>query len=391
SNTFTVTADSTASVGSAQIQIENLASAHKLVSTNSYAGPTTAVGAGTMNISVGSSSFSVNIVGGQNNTLAGIRDAINNATGNKGVTASIMTVSNGSGGTVSHLVLSADESGAANAINVTVTGDADGNDTDAAGLSSFVNANMQVKGTATDAKMIVDGFEVYSSSNVFKDAIQGVSITAVKANPGVVETVNVGVDKTAIKTNLATFVEQFNALAETLDYLTKYDPETEEAGLLTGDSTTRFIESQLRRTITNAVSELGGSSFNSLASIGITTQRDGTLKLDSTKLDKALASNFDDVAQLLGGEHGIAKKLDKALDGMLKTGGLISSRNSTFMSQLEDIDEQREKLETRIASYEERLRRQYSSLDMIVSNLNSTGDYIQQQMDSIAGISRSKK
>ncbi|HEX4938299.1 MAG TPA: flagellar filament capping protein FliD [Candidatus Kapabacteria bacterium] len=387
---FTVTADNTASVGSSQIEIVNLASAHKMVSTANFAGPTTAVGAGTMTISLGSASFNVQIVGGQNNTLAGIRDAINNATGNTGITASILTVSNGMGGTQSKLVLSADDTGTANTISVAVTGDSDGNDTDNVGLSAFLNANMEQKSTAANALIRVDGFDVTSSTNVFKNAIQGVTLTAVKANPTVNETLTVGINKTAIKDNLALFVENFNALSETLKFLTKYDPETQEAGLLTGDSTVRSIETQLRRTITNVVEGLD-SNFSSLASLGITTQRDGTLKLDSTKLDSALTTNFDDVANLLGGEDGIAKKLDSTLNNFLKTGGLISTRNETFLKQLKDIDSQRERLELRMTSYEERLRAQYAAMDAIVANLNSTGDYVAQQMESISQITAKKK
>lgn len=387
---FTVSADNTASVGSSQIEIVNLASAHKMVSTANFAGPTTAVGAGSMTISLGSTSFDVEIVGGQNNTLAGIRDAINSATGNTGITASILTVSNGVGGTQSKLVLSADDTGAANTISVAVTGDSDGNDTDNVGLSAFLNANMEQKSTAADALVRIDGFDVTSSTNVFKNAIQGVTLTAVKANPTVNETLTVGINKTAIKENLALFVENFNALSETLKFLTKYDPETQEAGLLTGDSTVRSIETQLRRTISNVVEGLD-SNFSSLASLGITTQRDGTLKLDSTKLDSALTTNFDDVANLLGGEDGIAKKLDSTLNNFLKTGGLISTRNETFLKQLKDIDSQRERLEMRMTSYEERLRAQYAAMDAIVANLNSTGDYVAQQMESISQITNRKK
>lgn len=386
---FTVSANNTASVGSSQIEVVNLASAQKLVSTANFAGPDAAVGAGTLSISVGSTSFDVEIVGGQNNTLAGIRDAINEAADNPGVTASILTVSDGMGGTVSKLVLSSDETGASNAISVAVTGDSDGNDTDNVGLSSFLNANMEEKSAATDALVRVDGYDVTSSTNVLDGAIQGVTITLLEANPGVQESLDVSINKSAIKENLALFVENFNALADTLNFLTDYDADTQEAGLLTGDSSVRSIENLLRRTITNAVSELGGS-FNSLASIGITTQRDGSLALDSTKLDKALNSNFDEVAELLGGENGIAKKLDGTLNNILKSGGIISSRNNTFLEQLKDIDAQREKLEMRMTSLEERLRAQYSAMDLIVANLNSTGDYITQQMESISQITKKK-
>lgn len=388
-SSFTVSASNTASVGSSQIEVVNLASAHKLISTANFASPDAAVGAGRLTISVGSASFDVDIIGGENNTLAGIRDAINEKVDNSGVTASILTVSDGMGGTVSKLVLSADETGAANAISVAVTGDSDTNDLDNSGLSAFLNANMDQAGDPLDALIRVDGYDVTSSDNVLEDAIQGVTITLLEANPGVEETLDVSINKSAIKENLTLFVENFNALADTLNFLTDYDAETKEAGLLTGDSTVRSIENLLRRTITNAVSELGGT-FNSLASIGITTQRDGSLKLDSAKLDKALNGNFDEVAELLGGENGIAKKLDGTLNNILKTGGMISTRNNTFLEQLKDIDSQREKLEMRMTSLEERLRAQYSAMDLIVANLNSTGDYITQQMESISQITKKK-
>ena len=386
---FTVSGNNTASVGSSKIEVVNLASAHKLVSTADFTGPDDAVGAGKLTISSGGVSFDVDIVGGQNNTLAGIRDAINDAADNPGVTASILTISDGMGGTLSKLVLSADETGAANAITVAVTGDSDGDDLDNNGLSAFLNANMDQKSDPLDALIRVDGYDVTSTTNVVEDAIQGVTLTLLEANPGIEETLNVSIDKSAIKQNLTLFVENFNALSDTLNYLTDYDSETKEAGLLTGDSTVRSIETQLRRTLTNAVEELGGN-FNSLASLGITTQRDGTLKIDSSKLDKALNSNFDDVANLLGGEFGIAKKLDTSINNFIKTGGLISGRNNTFLEQLKDIDAQREKLDMRMTSYEERLRNQYAALDLIVANLNSTGDYITQQMEAISKITTKK-
>ena len=387
---FTVSATSSASVGSSQIEIVNLASAHKMVSSANFTGADAAVGAGTLNIAVGSESFDVTIVGGQNNTLAGIRDAINNSESNLGVTASILTVSDGMGGTVSKLVLSADDTGAANAITVSVSGDSDGNDTDNVGLSSFLNANMDQKGTAQDALIRVDGYDVTSSSNTFENVIQGVTLTAIEANPGVNENLNVSIDKTAIKTNLTTFVENFNALAETIKFLTKYDPEANEAGLLTGDSTVRSIENQIRRMITGTVEGVDGA-FNSLVSLGITTQRDGTLKLDSAKLDTALNNNFDDVAKLLAGDNGIAKKLDTTVNDFIKTGGLISNRNATYTKQLKDIDEQGERLKMRMTSLEERLRSQYAAMDSLVANLNSTGDFISRQMDSISQITSKKK
>lgn len=387
-NAFTVTADSSAAIGSSNIQITQLASAHKMASNASYETPNSAVGAGTLNISSGGASFSVDITAGENNTLVDIRNAINDAEGNTGVTASILTVSDGSGGTQSKLVLSSNETGAANEITVSVTGDADGNDTDGTGLSALVSANMTQTSAAQDAVMMVDGFEVTSSTNEFRNSIQGVTINALKVTePDTSETVSVSIDKTAIKENLAKMVESFNVLSDTIGFLTDYNAAENEAGLLTGDSTVRAIENQIRRTLTDAV-DVAEGGFGSLASIGITTQRDGKLGIDDAKLDEALSQNFDQVADLLGGEDGIAKRLDDRLNDYLKTGGLLSGRSDTAQEQLKSIEEQRSQLTLRIASFEERTREKFSAMDAIVAQLNNTGDFLTQQLSSIANITK---
>ncbi len=393
---FTATATSGAAVGTTQISIDQLASNHKLVSTASFAGPTTAVGAGTLQISVGGESFDVLIEGGKNNTLAGIRDAINDSELNTGVTASILTVTDEFGVSQSKLVLTADDSGKANAITVAVTGDSDNDNLNNSGLSAFTfdgagGGYLEQKSPAEDAKITIDGaFEVYSDTNVFEGVIQGVTINAAQADPGTTHTLTIGLDKTAINERLNTFVEAFNTLSDTLNFLTDYDTETQEAGLLTGDFAARTIESQIRRTIGSMI-EGATSSYSSLASIGITTQRDGSLALDSEKLNSALNKNFDDVADLLAGDKGIVKTIDDKLEAFLRSDGLLASRNKTFLSQLKDIDEQRLNLNRRVESFEERIRKQYTNLDILVGQLQSTGDYVSQQLDIIkAGITGKK-
>ena len=394
SDTFTATATSGAAVGSSTIQVTQLASNHKIVSNVSFSGPDAAVAAGKLTIGLGSDSFEVDIVGGQNNTLAGIRDAINDAADNPGITASILTISDGAGGTLSKLVLTADESGDGKNITVTASGDSDGSDVDDNGLSAFNftdenNGNMIQKSKAQDAKMLVDGFLVASSTNVFENAIQGVTINALAAAPGEDETLTIALDKSAISERMNTFVSAFNVLSDTLDFLTDYDVETQEAGLLTGDFATRTIETQIRRTLSSAID--GNGAFTSLAAIGVTTQRDGSLALDSTKFNSALNSNFDDVADMLAGDNGIVKSLDDRLESFLRSDGVIASRNSTFQTQLKDISDQREQLALRMESFEARLRLQYTNLDILVGQLQSTGDFVTQQLDIIkAGITGKK-
>ena len=396
--TFTATASSGAAVGTTDIQVTQLASNHKLVSNANFTSTSDEVGTGDITLSLGGVGFTINVISGENSSLLGIRDAINDNTENPGITASILTVSDGAGGTVSKLVLTADETGEDNNITVSVSGDSDGNDTDDSGLSAFAFAgegqpgsSMIQKSPAQNAELLLDGeFVVTSNTNQFSDAIEGVTITALKADTENTETMTIALDQTAITERLNEFVEAFNTLSDTLAFLTDYDVDTGEAGLLTGDFVARTIETQLRRAVSDVVED-ATSGFNSLASIGITTQRDGSIALDESKLNTALANNFDDVAELLAGEEGIVKRLDDKIDTFLRSDGAISSRTKTFQTQLDDIDEQRIRLDRRIASFEERIRAQYTNLDILVGQLQSTGDFVTQQLDIIkAGLTGKK-
>ena len=166
---FTATASSDAVAASYSIEFLNsnanhqLAQAHKMNSTNFIDATTTSTGAaGIMQIDVGSDSFTID-VDGSNDTLQGIRDAINNAAGNDNlVTASIIKVSD----TESRLILTANNTGANNAITLT---DNSGN------VASTLA--MTTKDAAQNAKLSIDGFLIERSSNVIDDAIEGVTIT----------------------------------------------------------------------------------------------------------------------------------------------------------------------------------------------------------------------
>lgn len=385
---FTATAGSGAVSGATTIQVEQLASSHKLVSSD-YADNDTVVGQGDLTISVGSDSFTVNI-DNSNSTLSGIRDAINEAADNTGVTASILKVDDplNPGETVSKLVFTSDDTGEDNALTITVANDPTGTDIDTDGLSNLVyeagvTENLTELTLAQDALIKVDGFDVSSSTNVFSDAIPGVTINALSADPGVSYDLKVAEDKTAVKDKVKDFVQALNEYKVAYDFLTEVDLESKEAGLLTGDSTARGIHSAITRGITSVVSD-GTGDYTTLASIGISITREGDYELDDSILSDALEADFDAVSELIAGENGVVNGLDDDLDSFLQTGGIISSRNDTFEAQLKDISEQRVNLELRIESVEKRLRQQFTNMDIIVAQFNSTGSFLTQQLESIA-------
>lgn len=396
---FTATASSTAVPATANIRVEQLAQTHKLVSQAGFAGLDSAVGAGTLTIGVGDESFAVTITGGVNNTLAGIRDAINEAADNKGVKASILTVDDidNPGEKISKLVLTANKSGSDSALTVQVTDDADGNNTDTVGLSRLAYdpdsmvTNMAELAQARDAQIYVDDFLVTSSTNVFENVIQGVTINAVSADPGETYQLNVSVDKSAVQKKLTDFVTAYNEFLTGFKFLTDYNAAEKEAGLLTGDSTARGILSQVQRTLGSVIGD-AQEGFSSLGQIGVVLKKEGKglLELDTSKLSSALNNNFDAVGNLIAGDEGVLASLDKQLDSFVKTGGVIASRNATFQSQLNDITEQRNALNLRVESVEKRLRAQFTAMDILVAQFKNTGDFITQQMESINPNSRKK-
>ena len=128
------------------------------------------------------------------------------------------------------------------------------------------------------------------------------TITLLDAEPGETFTLTIANDTAATTGRIKNFVDQYNALAKTIAALRSYEPATKKAGPLLGDAMLRGIEGELRTKLTDTVSGLTGS-YQSLASIGITTEKDGTLKLDAAKLNAAMTSNYDGVAALFGSDH----------------------------------------------------------------------------------------
>lgn len=391
SKIFTATATSDAVVGNYDIQVIDLAKAHKLVS-KSFTDPNTIIGTGTLTITQGSKSFSVDAGTG---SLSDIRDAINDAADNTGVTASILTVDDGVGGTESKLVFTTTETGADSQLSISVADDDTANEDDA-GLSQLfyqdgsANNRLTQLDPAQNGKITIDGFAVSSKNNTFSDAIEGVTITAISETEDPLidppETLSVSLDTFNVKTKITEFVEVFNLLSSTLDQLTSVNGASGTGGLLTGDATTRTLEDQIRRLLFSEAEGLS-SLTNNLVDIGITTTDEGKLTVDDDILTTALNERFDEIGQLFAGEAGVATKLDDLLDRYLNTSdGIIKAREDGFDTQLEGIQEDRETLARRLERIETRMRQQFAGLDALVAQLTSTGNFLTQQLDNTSKI-----
>ncbi len=366
--TFTASATSASSAGRYAIEVVQLAQAGKSASAG-YSGSSAVVGTGTLSISVGSATLDLEIDSGSN-TLAGIRDAINSASNNPGVTASIV---NGSGG--AQLVLSAKQSGLANAFSVSASGGDGGLDTFVAGLTE---AN-----PARDAIVRIDSVEVSAASNKISTAIDGVTLNLAKAQPGQTLSLEVGVDRAAISSSLNGFVNAYNNYVTLRSQLTAYDASTGKKGALLGDATLRSIDASLSRTLQATGYGAGSNPLGTLSELGVRVQVDGKLSLDATALGTALDSGTDRVAALFSGSNGVATALSSQLQSWLDSGGTFDSRNQSLDQRVRQLDDSQARLDARMVSVQARYQAQFSKLDSLLSSLNNTSTFLTQQLASL--------
>lgn len=371
------TASTAAQPASYRIEVERLASAHRLYTE--FATQDDIVGTGTLTLSLGGNAFSV-AIDSENSTVAGIAAAINAASNNAGVTATVVN-----GVTGARLLLSGTATGASNSIVVTQSG-GDGGLAAIAYDPGNAIANLTEFQAAVDARVLVDGFAVESATNSIDAAISGVTIDLAATNEvGETTTVTVGYDRAGAKDTVNRFVESYNALIATVDKLASTNLESGERGPLFGDAGLRNVVFQLRRELNSPVNGLDGP-FSLLQQIGIGTTLDGELELDSTKLDAAFDGAFDAVGQLFAtADVGLAARLDALLAPYLESDGVLDGRTSSLQSSVASIGDRREALAIRLAAVEERLLRQFNALDSLLAQLQSTSSFLDQQLRSLPG------
>jgi len=363
---FTASVDSNALAGSYAVDVQALAERDK-IAFGPYADSSSTVGSGTLNLSVGSESFSLTV--GAGDTLADVRNAINESSDNTGVTATIVNSDDGA-----RLVLSSNETGTDNALEVTVTGDGDGNDSDNAGLSAltYVSGGTNYAtsiSTANDAVVEIDGFTVTSSSNTISDAVDGISFTAKSLGAANLEVTR---DDEAILEAVNQFADAFNALRDEID--------SQRSGQLEADSTLLSIEQSIFNVL-NAGSDISGSDFKYLIEAGVSINEEGVMEVDSAAVSETLSSDFNSFVNLFSAEgEGYAARLESLADGWLANDGLIDAREEGLNTQLDRLEDDELRMEARLEIVEQRIRAQYTALDTLVSELNNSGNFLLQQL-----------
>ncbi|MFT4898885.1 MAG: flagellar hook-associated protein 2 [Flavobacteriales bacterium] len=377
---LSITSNKDASIGSYDIKVDVLSSAHKLVSDEITTDEV--VGEGTLSFSSGDNDFSIDVTDAE--TLSEIRDKINDSTDNESVNATIITDDNGQ-----RLVFSSKETGAANAITVTVDDPGGINNTDLIGLSRLASVNLQEATEAIDAQITIDNtVTVSSSTNEFINVIDGIDITAKKVQGTEGDSkVSITEDNSNIEESLAAFVTSYNKL---VDLNSDFGQVGEgKSGAMIGDSLLRGVMSKIRSEFTSSF-DFGDETLT-LSELGIRSDQYGKMSIDSDDLNEFINSNVDDVQQFLVGtdsKPGFAGSLTAMLDFYTKSDGMIQDRIDSKEISLDKLDDSREAFTRKMDSLEARLFAQYNAMDLLVSGLNNTSSYLMQQLDNMPGVVR---
>jgi len=367
---FTATADSTAATGFTDIQVVSLAEAHKMGSLAiADTGTTTLGGAGDqVTFTVNGNAFTVN---GGGMTLSQLRDAINDAPDNTGVSATIITENSGS----NRLVLTAAKTGNANAVNLSFTGTL-GTDL---GLTDINDP------TQLDSELLVDGlYTITRSSNTISDAISGITLNLKGVTTAAVQ-LTVSRDTASVTESVQAFVDAYNELQTTIDGFSG------EGNDLEADNTLRSIENRIKAVFNTPPGGTLNSSFTYLSEVGVSFQRDGKLSLDSGDLQKAIDSDFAGMAELFANDdQGYLFRVDALVSTFVQADGLIGSRQDGLNSRIDTVDQRILDMEFRLELREQRLLSQFTALDTLMGELQGTSAFLTQQLAALPKIQSSR-
>lgn len=389
-----VSASTKAGAGRYQVEVKELATSSKvaLAAVKNSAEAPARFGSGLLEIRLGNEEPFTITVDESSNTLAGIRDAINKQGSDKDVTATIVTDEYGA-----RLVLSSSKTGADKDITVTSTpvGAVENGYKSLDFLTDDTTgpAGPRTLSNAQNAVITVDGLTVISSTNKVDSAIEGVTLDlkarTLKDEP---LTIAVAEDKTGVKKQIQSFVDSYNKLIGVINAQTKVtsvgDGKAPISGALVGDTTARTVLGAIRNELVNAQ---GDGSLRVLADLGITTQKDGTLKIDEAKLGKVMDSNFAELPGVFAGESGLASRLDATLKPYTQTGGILEQRNKAMTETISKIDKQKVDLERRMTSLQERLYKQFNAMDALVGKMASTSSSLLASLENLPWAANNSK
>lgn len=231
--------------------------------------------------------------------------------------------------------------------------------------------------SAADAQLSINGIAVTSESNTVSDSIQGFTLTLTGLTSSPVD-VAVSLDQDGVKDKIQSFVDAYN---EVIDYVDSNSVAADEeagieAGLFNGDSSVRRIISDLQSKVTTQYSSMG-TTLDSLGLIGVQLDNNGKLSIDSADFTDALGDNLDSVMQMFTSSDGFGQAMVTGLDVYVdSSSGIIKQRNDSIDMTIDSLEDQVERWEERILSYEARLRTSFTAFESAAGSLQGTAQFI---------------
>lgn len=375
------TTTSKAVAGTYSVEVEQLATNHKLMSSATVdpsAGGTLTIeigstATGSFVAKTGTSPIAVTVNAGA--SLSDVADAINGA--DAGVSATII---NGTDGP--QLVLTSEETGEINQIKVTSTISGLGFDPDSPATAGNMTQAVQAK----NAILKIDGITIANTtSNTVTDAITGVTLTLKETNDNAPTQLVISNDSSEVETKLQAFVDAYNSARSTMKDLSKYDADGEATGILNGDTTVSSALNQLR-SLLSTVPSGASSAYQYLSDLGIESSSDGTLSLDKDALESAMETDFSSVAKTIA---AYSSAFDTLTTEMNDSDGLITNRLAGLNSTSDNLDDRIDAQSRLLDVIQDRYESQFAALETLLASLQTTESYLTQQLASLSGSSSS--
>jgi len=262
--------------------------------------------------------------------------------------------------------------------------------------------------TASDASVTIDGQTVSRTSNEISDVIDGVTLTLLKEDT---VTLNVKRDNSSITAKIQNLVNQYNSVVDLIYSKTsekKVSPPVTNAdrfkGLVAGDQFLEGIRYELSSLMVSSVNGLDEDA-GALAKIGITRtsfvsssdNQDlmvGKLNIDSAKLTEALDKNFENVKNMFlinsnaegleNNDYGVAVRIKKYIDKLTDLeGGFFAAKSANFSSETKTLENAIESFNRRMLIKEAGLKSRYVKLDVAMSQSDAQSQWLSAQLGSM--------
>lgn len=389
---FNATADSTAIAGNYALNVTSLAQSQNLVAAGKVSATTAisngvattvsfdmgTISGGTLTggtytgatFTSGGAGVKSIVIDSTNNTLTGIRDAINAA--GLGVTATII---NDGSAAPNRLTLTSNATGVSNSVKITTTG-GDGTINALLGYDPAAVQNLNQSVAAQNANFTVNGIAVTSTSNTSTTAIQGVSLSLSKVTTTPVS-LTVARDTAAISTAVSNFVSAYNTAYSSMQSASAY----KSVSPLAGEATLRDMMNQMRNIAAGAVT---GGTMSSIGQAGISFTAAGVMQVDTAKLNTAVSTDFTGLSNLFNNSTtGYATLFNNLATSALSATGSFANRTNSLNQSVKTAADRITVMNAQLAALQTQYTKQYSALNVLMANMNQTSTYLTQQLSRL--------